>query len=106
MPCTCDTGHGQALRSQIVTLNAGGPPLRRGLRRLWQIDNAVLPIPCTTLILPKRCQQAGLKAVIRSPNHSAKENQSGVVLSGAKHLACVPHFSASFQTSCRAVALA
>jgi hypothetical protein len=60
------------------------------LRGLWQIDNAISPIPFLSFILPKACQKSGLIAVIRTPNSSAKENQSGMVLSGAKQLPRVP----------------
>src|SRR5919109_845385 len=47
----------------------------RELRPLWQIDDAVLPIPIAALILPKGGQQSRLITIIRCADRPAKKNQ-------------------------------
>src|SRR6266540_1825900 len=74
-----DVAHQNGWKEQQFQIQAD--PSRRQLRRLGQIDDAVLPVPIAAFVLPEAGQQSRLVTVIRTADRSAKKDQPRMVLS-------------------------
>lgn len=60
------------------------------LRRLWQIHDAINPIPRVTVLTPESCEEPRLVAIVGAANRAAEQDETTVILTGAQHLPGVP----------------